>query len=184
MTKLIAVAEKSRVRVHTFAEGMLARLAHDLELLCGGLSGSATRAADGAAEGSLTFPLSAIELSGTLKGGRLDPRGLSASDRGDVLAKMRRDVFHVTGGDAAVRVEAHVESSRARVRLLPPNGRAVERSTSVRVEPEGGGVRVSGVLTVSLSELGSRPVKGPMNAFRVKDDVEVLFEVVFTPEGG
>src|SRR5690606_11695914 len=94
VTKLTLDTEKSRVRIHTFAEGMFARLAHDLELSCGRLSGSAERTDEGVGAGSLTVPLAGIRVSGTLKGGRLDPRGLSASDRDDVLTKMRKDVFH------------------------------------------------------------------------------------------
>jgi hypothetical protein len=38
----------------------------------------------------------------------------------------------------------------------------------------------SGALTIAISSIGGATVKGPMNAFRVKDDVEVLFDVVFT----
>jgi len=50
----------------------------------------------------------------------------------------------------------------------------------VRLEPKGDtGTRVTGTFDVSLSAIGSDPVKGPMNAFRVKDSVEVLFELVF-----
>jgi hypothetical protein len=37
--------------------------------------------------------------------------------------------------------------------------------------------RVSGRLELSIAGLGGGTVKGPMNAFRVKDTVEVLFDL-------
>ncbi|MBX3215052.1 MAG: hypothetical protein KF850_23660 [Labilithrix sp.] len=179
MTKLVLDPERSRVRIRTFAEGLFSRLAHDLELVCRRISGSAERA--GAEQGSaeVEMPIAAIEVAGTLKNGQLDPNGLSPSDRDDCLRKMRSDVFHAAA-DAVVRVEATVEAGKARVRIVPPQGRTVERPVPVRLEPAGdGSTRVAGTFDMSLSALGSDPVKGPMNAFRVKDSVEVSFELVF-----
>lgn len=181
MTKLVLDPDKSRVRLHTFAEGLFARLAHDLELECRGISGTAERAEGDAGSATLEAPIARIEVSGTLEKGRVDPRGLSPSDRDDVLGKMKKDVFHVA--DGVVRVEAKLESGRASVRVVPPKGRAVERSIPVRLEPAGGATRVSGTLPLSLSAIGSDTVKGPMNAFRVKDTIEVHFDVVFVPGG-
>ncbi len=181
MTKLVLDPAKSRIRLHTFAEGLLARLAHDLELECRGISGTAERAEGDSGSATLEAPIGGIEVNGTLEKGRVDPRGLSASDRSDVLGKMKRDVFHVEEG--VVRVEAKLEAGRASVRVVPPRGRAVEQSVSVRVELDGGATRVSGMLPLSLSAIGSDTVKGPMNAFRVKDTIEVHFDVVFVPGG-
>jgi len=179
--KLAVDPEKSRVRIRTFAEGLFSRLAHDLELVCHGVEGTAERVSAEKASVNLEVPIANIEIAGTLKHGRVDPSGLSPSDRDDALRKMRREVFHAKdGAPAAVRVEATLEDDKARVRVVPPNGRAVERSVPVRIEPEReGGARASGTFDLSLDAIGSDPVKGPMNAFRVKDSVEVLFDVVF-----
>jgi hypothetical protein len=49
------------------------------------------------------------------------------------------------------------------------------------LHPDGNGVRAAGKLEVSLYAIGSDVVKGPMNAFRVKDRVLVTFDVVFAP---
>ena len=189
MTKLAVDPEKSGVRIRTFAQGLLSRLAHDLELVCRGIEGTAERPSGAQSErgsAELVVPIAKIDVAGTLKNGRVDPAGLSPSDREDVLRKMRREVFHADdGATSVVRIEATLETGKetgkARVRVVPPNGRAVERSVSVRLEPEGEtGARVSGSFELSLDAIGSDPVKGPMNAFRVKDSVEVLFDVVFT----
>jgi hypothetical protein len=174
---------KSRARIRTFAQGLLARLAHDLELTCHGLTGKGDQTAAESGTASLEIPIAKIEVAGTLKGERVDPNGLSPSDRADCLEKMVRDVFHTRASDGdVVRVEASLEAHGARVRITPPRGRAVERTVALRIAREGEGTRVTGRFDLSLEALGSDPVKGPMNAFRVKDQVEVLFDVVFAPK--
>ena len=93
---------------------------------------------------------------------------------------MRREVFHARGKDDAVTIEASLEDGRARVRVIPPNGSTVERMIPLRpVSEADGAVRVSGSLDISLGAIGSDAVKGPMNAFRVKDRVEVIFALIF-----
>ena len=178
--KLVLVADRSHVKIHTFAEGLFSRLAHDLELGCKGLSGSAERTDDLRGSASIDVPIRRIDVNGTLKHGRVDLSGLSSSERADVLEKMRREVFHTN--DGTVHVEATlVSESTARVSVTPPKGRKVERSVSVKVASEDGDVRVSGALEVSLTAIGGGTVKGPMNAFRVKDGVAIHFDVVFVP---
>jgi hypothetical protein len=175
-------ASRSRVRIQTFAEGLLARLAHDLELVCGELSGTATTASDGGkttGTASVAAPLRGIVMAGVLgRDGRVDPRGLSPSDQRDVIAKMQHDVFH-GGPDAVVRVEAHHDGGSARIRVIPPNGKAVETVVRPDVELKGDDVHAKGTFEISLAAIGSDAVKGPMGAFRVKDRVKIIFDVWF-----
>jgi hypothetical protein len=185
VTDLALDNSRSHVRLQTFAEGLLARLAHDLELACGELTGTASRDDGSATKGtaSIDAPVRAIAVSGVLgKDGRVDERGLSASEKSDAATKMQHDVFHARHG-GVVHVEAHLDGASARVRVVPPNGKAVEVVVRTEVRAEGEGVRATGAFDLSLSSLGSDVVKGPMNAFRVKDRVKVLFDVVFAPRG-
>ena len=179
MTDLALDPAASGVRIHTFAEGLFARLAHDLELVCGSLSGSASRATKSAV---IEAPLAAIEVVGVLRDGRVDDRALSAGERRDIVEKMRREVFHVRPealADARVRVEATPEA----LRLLLPSGAAIAIPLALAARPElrdeGATLCASGSFEVSLSAIGSDVVKGPMNAFRVKDRVVVVYDVVF-----
>src|SRR5262249_41011437 len=99
---------------------------------------------------------------------------------------------HLSGREnASVRVEAKLlaapspgKTPNATVRVTPPRGRSVEKSVTLSMEEERERetVRVSGRLEISLSSLGASTVKGPMNAFRVRDAVEVRFDLVFRPE--
>lgn len=177
---------RSHVRIHTFAEGLLARLAHDLELVCGGLSGRASQTGEPGAPGgaaSLEAPLRDIAVAGVLgKDGNVDERALSSSDRSDILAKMQKEVFHGAAGEV-LRIEAKLDAGSAKVKLSVPNGRSVEVTMRPEVRAEGGGMRASGTFAISLASIGSDAVKGPMGAFRVKDRVAISFDVVFVPKG-
>lgn len=177
VSDLVLDPDRSRVRIHTYAEGLLARLAHDLELVCGDLTGSGSRTADGGTA-RVEARLGAMTIAGTLHDDRVNESGLSPSDKHDALEKMKKEVFHA-GADARVVVEAALERGTARVKLTPPNGRIFEATAKVDVEGEGDGARAKGSFDVSLAKIGSDPVKGPMGAFRIKDRVVVLFDLVF-----
>lgn len=181
VTKLVLAPSESHVRIRTFAEGLLARLAHDLELVCREPHGAAERTDGDDASGHVDIAIAKIDVNGTLKHGRMDPDGLSASDRADCLAKMRKDVFFVDDrSDAFVRVTATLRGNHAQLRIATPGGAMVERPVTVILETVGEhATRVSGTFDVSLNALGSSPIKGPMNAFRVKDSVEVAFDLLF-----
>ena len=181
MTKLLLDARKSRVRIRAFAEGLFARLAHDLELECRGLTGTAEQAGPGVGGATIEAPIREFAVAGTLKSGRVDPAGLSHEQAQDCLEKMRVHVFHVRRGDGVVRVEATLDGGKGRFRLVFPNGRAVDRLADVRLESSESEVRATGSFGLSLQSIGSDPVKGPMNAFRMKDMIEIAFEAVFVP---
>jgi hypothetical protein len=179
MNKLALDPSRSSLRIHTFAEGLFARLAHDLELACRGVSGTAERSGEAAGRATLEIPISGIEVAGTLRSGRLDPDGLTGGDRANVLAKMRSEVFHSRGPGDVVRATGTLEAGRAQIEVTTPGGRKVARATVVELREEGDRVLVVGEVDLSLRALGSDPVKGPMNAFRMKDEVVVSFELVF-----
>ncbi len=183
MTEHVLDPENSKVRIQTFAEGLLARLAHDLELACNDLSGTATRRDGIAGTANVEVPLRGFSVAGILgKDGALDTRGMSATDQRDCIAKMQHDVFHARP-DGVVRVEGRAEGGSVRVRIVPPNGKAVEIVAKPEITVDGSTLRAKGKLDISLNAIGSDVVKGPMNAFRVKDKVVVLFDLVFMPSG-
>jgi hypothetical protein len=185
VSDLVLDPAQSRVRIQTFAEGLFARLAHDLELVCGQLSGHATRPADGqtsAGSATIEAPLRGFAVGGVIgRDGRVDERGLNPSERHDCLSKMFSEVFH-SPPDGLVLVQLQLDGPSARVRVVPPNGKAVEVVIKPQVRNDGDAVIASGSFELSLTAIGSEVVKGPMGAFRVKDRVTVLFDVRFAPE--
>lgn len=176
--KLVLAADRSHIKIRTFAEGFLSKLAHDLELGCRKISGTAERNGnDGTA--TVDVPIEGIEVNGVLKNGQVDLGSPTGFERKEILSKMRKEVFHARPNDnASVRAFVTVDAGKARVRVVTPSGREVTRE--VRFERKGDTeMRVSGSVSLSLQDIGSDVVKGPMNAFRVKDAVEVVFDVVF-----
>jgi hypothetical protein len=105
---------------------------------------------------------------------------LAQAERRDCIAKMQKDVFH-SGPEGVVRAEARFDAkaSMVRVRVTPPSGKTVEAVVRPEVSTEAETVRAKGQLEISLAAIGSDVVKGPMNAFRVKDKVAITFDVVF-----
>jgi hypothetical protein len=173
----------SRLTVRTRAVGVFARLAHDLELAATDLRLAATL--DGSEWTALvTIPVISIRVAGTLRGERLDPIGLVPRDRADVERRLRDDVLAVrevvVRGKGALDGAGTKGSGELSVDLGSAAGRA-SVSFSVRTLLEGA-YSVTGRSTLSLTELGIRPVKGPLGAFKLKDDVDVLFEITLRPE--
>jgi hypothetical protein len=176
---------RSVVRVHTSADGLLARLAHDLELLCGGITGAAVRGAGDVTKVSLEIPIDSVSVAGVRKkDGTLDERALRPDEQRDLLVKMKADVFHV-GSGAVVRVEADYEAAgEVRVRIVPPRhaGHPITVTRPRVSEQADGSVSAEGKFEISLAKLGSNVVKGPMGAFRVSDLVTLLYALVFVPD--
>ncbi|MFO0755158.1 MAG: hypothetical protein U0359_01600 [Byssovorax sp.] len=168
----------SRLLVHTRAEGLLARLAHDLELSSKEISGTASLDGD-AWTAELDVPVRSLTVEGVLRGDVVDHAALSGGDREQILSKMREDVFGTT-----TNVEARAQGSRRdRGEAIIACGRASMRAPitlSVKGR-EGGALHASGSFEVSIKALGGKPVKGPLGAFAVKDRVTIRFALTLIP---
>ena len=177
MTDFVLDRTRSQIHIRTFAEGLMARLAHDLDLVATDVQGTAT-STEGEASAHLEIALAGLAVAGVLgKDGIVDTRVLSPGDQWAILEKMHADVFRVAPGGVVI-VDAAQQGTRAMARLQFPNGRTVEAPVQLqRPEAE----RVVGEVALSLEAIGAVPVKGPMNAFRVKDRVIVAFDLVFVP---
>jgi hypothetical protein len=182
-------AERSRIAVYTFAEGLLSALAHDLELVAGDVTGEANETAEGTVA-EVRVRVASLRATGVMKRGKLDVSVLSASDRDAIDRQVREDVL--PGGDVVARATSGGQGSRVAIEVR--SARGVDRVTCDLAltkeegdDDEGGArravraVRAKGRAEVSLSALGSPPVKGPMGAFRVKDRVRVELDLLFTP---
>jgi hypothetical protein len=176
---LIIDSANSKLSIRTRATGMLARLAHDIELAAADIRGQAVRNDEGFS-GELVVPVSGLRVVGQLHGDRLDPAGISNSDRLEIERKIREEVFlgtkeiHLRGrGTAWNRADVTVETTRGKMSV----------PISIRGSEADGRVRISGRTELSLAALGVREIKGPVGAFKVKDAVEVLFEIILRPAG-
>src|SRR5262249_40421369 len=80
---LVVETSSSRLAVRTRATGLLARLAHDLEIVAETFSGEA-RLDDPSWSAELTIPVWALRVGGVLRDDRVDASVLSASDRAEI----------------------------------------------------------------------------------------------------
>ncbi len=163
----------SRLTIRTRASGLLGRLAHDLELEATGLEGVVRRDGD-RFEATLSF--SGLRVVGVVRGGRVEQSVLSAGDRAEIEARIERDVL-----PRAQRVQVSVQGSL-------PHGdaevRARGRAARVRVDVRAEGAaqhEVIGAARLALSALGVPPIKGPLGAFHVADDVDVELRATLRP---
>jgi hypothetical protein len=179
-SNLILDKTSSRLVLRTRTSGILARFAHDLEIVATELSLRA--APDGEAwSAELSIPVASLRVAGVLKGGdNLDTGVLSASDQADIEQRIRTEVL---AGGPEVRAQAS-GASRDRGEAVVSIGSKSARfplSQSVAAE-EGGRVRVTGRCDLSLKGLGIGEVKGPLGAFKVSDTVEIVYTFVLVPE--
>jgi hypothetical protein len=96
-------AKASTLVVRTRTAGLLGRLAHDLEIAAGELTGRATTD-DEAWTAELTVPVQSLRVVGVLHGDRVDETTLSASDRAEIERRIREEVFA-----GASEAKAHAE---------------------------------------------------------------------------
>jgi hypothetical protein len=178
VTELRLDPAASRLLVRTRAAGLFARLAHDLEFQASQISGHArVEGRDWTAE--LTIPVMGLVVTGTLRDEALDPAGLSPSDRQEVEQKTREQILRGTRevlvrawGSALDRAEAHVELASGRAQVAAP--------LTTR-ELAGGALEVSGACWMSLRSVGVAEVKGPLNAFKIRDEIEIRFAITLRP---
>jgi hypothetical protein len=175
MQSLLVDRGGATLTVRTRAEGLLARLAHDLELSSADLGGAATL--DGESwTADLSVPVASLRVVGALHGDELDRAALSASDRAQIEQKMREDVFF--GGAAIITAAARGASRTTGEATISIASRSQRVPVTLSAAPSiDGATRVTGRLTLSLDRLGAKPIKGPLGAFRVKDAVEVSFTI-------
>jgi hypothetical protein len=163
---------RSKIAVYTFAEGLLSRLAHDLEI--------AANDASGEAQGdtcTLHIPVRALAVVGAVKRGQVDRGVLSASDRESIERQIQGEVLR----GAEITARGTREGGTARIAVTAPTGRA-EVTCPIDVSTSEREARARGEVELSLRALGIAPVKGPMGAFRLADRVRVTFELTFVAE--
>ena len=176
------------VRVRTYAEGMLAKLAHDLELEWPVASIDVMK--DGAVI-RVQLHADAVRVVGACKGELVEP--LSSSDQSEIRKKLLASIGAVLRSErsgpsqnadisaditltdsALLSTLASRTSTNAKLRIEIPTGHTTaELEVSLRRENDA--THVTGTFPLSLRALGVPEVKGPFGAFRLKDRIDVTF---------
>ncbi len=153
----------SKVTIRTRASGLLAKLAHDLEIAARDFTGHVEL--DGERwTAELAFPVASLRVIGVVRGGQVDRGVLSAGDVAEIERKLRHEVLR----GETVTVRGSGDRRRGELTVTAPRGQ--ERVTvALRTDDRA----VSFVAKLSLARLGVDEVKGPLGAFKVSDEVEV-----------
>lgn len=165
--------EVSSLLVETRATGMLARLAHDLQLRARGLSGTV----DKDEKRTTKVELRGLTVVGVRKNHSVDERTLSPADKDTIEERVRKELF----ASKPLLASATLDRTRCTVELTLGGSVKVRRTFELELRPEGDRWWSRGGFTVSLAELRVGPILGPLGAFRVDDSVEVRVELRWSP---
>lgn len=160
--------DSSRIVVGTRAEGLLSRLAHDLEIEIRPKQG----ARDGPSSAKIEISEADVHVVGAVKKGRVDKAVLSASDIADIEKRIRDDVFR--GRVLTVRGVKTADNIQLSASFAGGPSAAIVCKEHV-VEAD----KATGTATLSLRALGVADQKGPLGAFKVSDAVSLSFELRF-----
>ena len=171
---------ESRIVVHAFAAGLFSAFAHDHTIAARDFDGAAVIDESGAA--SVRFALRAASLGVVDKISDSDRREIEATMRGQVLEteKFPEIVFE------SARVEARANpdgSYRANVAgRLTLHGVTREFSFPVDVSVDAGRLRARGRFPLLQTDYKMTPVSIFGGTVRVKDEVEITFDVAAVKE--
>lgn len=163
------VLQGGTVRVLTFKEGLLSRVAHDLSLRLE----RHRVATDGSRLEADLYPESLV-VEGAIRGGQLDPALLSEADKRDIGVNIREKVLH-TSTHPAIELRADVFRTDGRIELGGPL-RMLGRPVEIRFEVRELDGKWSGEVELVPSHWGIQPFKALLGAIKVQDRVVVRFD--------
>jgi len=163
---MTAELQEVTVSVRTHAEGLLSKLAHDLELRA-----RATQASFDGHKATLAFRVGDLRVQGVLKHGRVDSNVLSPSDVRDIEERILGSLK--AKADDRVTVELEVDGTELRGHITAPCGRTSVRLTTTESAAPSGGRSITASGKLSIAALGAGAVKGPMGSFRLADLVAI-----------
>ena len=162
--------DTGRVRILTFKEGVLSRVAHDLELEV-----ERFEVTDDGGKLAATFFVDSIHVVGAIRDGAIDEGALSAKDKREIESNLRKDVLHAAR-HPEVRFAGALDESGDTLsidgELEMAGQKRPQRVTARNVD---GTVR--GEVTLTPSSWGIRPFKALLGAIRLQDRVVLRFEL-------
>ncbi len=172
MTKLRFDAQRSDIRLRTVAQGLLASVAHDLEIVATGGGGEAETDSGAAA---VRFPLAGLRVVGVVRKGAVDGSVLRPDESAEIERRMREALSGTTDIDVHGTLG---KGGSATLRVRVAQREATCQATLRRTDTDGS-VTLVGAADLSLAALGVAAPKGPLGAFRVGDRVQAILRVVF-----
>ncbi len=177
MTSYSIDQHATRVHVYTFAEGLFAKFAHDLALNTTP-SGSGEPTPEGATL-RLSFDVNDITVIGVRRKEFVDTEVLRFDEKEDIERRIRNEFFPAKGDNHFIDISGELKHGHATFDFATPQGRRTRLVADVKAGIGEDTALVTGLCKLSLSSLGIGPIKGPLGAFKVKDEVHIDFHAVF-----
>jgi hypothetical protein len=187
MKRYVLDGTESQLRVWTYKEGLLSRVAHDLCIQATGVEGSVEVAE---AEGgprrlavTVRFPTKGLRVQGQAKDGRVVP--LKFSDHQEIERNLT--------GDSVLAAQRNPEVSYGGEGTLTDHGAQIDGSLTLagqqrslplraQVREDGDGLRVEGEVRFLQSTFGIKPFRALMGALKLQDGVRVSWSLLLRPE--
>lgn len=170
----------TRVHIYTFAEGLFAKFAHDLALNAVP-SGGGVSTNEGATV-ALSFDVNNITVLGVRRREFVDAEVLRFEEKDEIERRIRTEFFPAKEKNHFIDVEGELKNGRALFTFTTPEGRKTHLAADVKAGIGEETALITGLCKLSLSSLGIGPIKGPLGAFKVKDEVHIDFHAVFRAE--
>lgn len=170
-------AHASRVHIYTFAEGLFAKFAHDLALNAAP-AGKGVSTSEGATV-ALSFDVNDITVLGVRRKEFVDTEVLQLEEKLEIERRIRTEFFPAKEKNHFIDIEGQLKNGRAVFTFTTPQGRKTHLSADVKAGIGEETALITGLCKLSLSSLGIGPIKGPLGAFKVKDEVHIDFHAVF-----
>lgn len=170
------MSDPAVIRVFTFKEGLLSRLAHDLRLTLGCFELELT---DGSVRGR--FELDSLHVDGAVMDGRLDEGALSGGDRAKIEASMREDVLDTVRhprAELSAKLESRGAGGMHLAGTLELAGRTAPVAGALAVAD-----RITGRFEIVPSRWGIKPFKALGGALKIQDRVVVEVDLPAALEG-
>ncbi len=183
MTTLTFAPAASELTVETKAVGMLAKLAHDLSIVANEVDAAAVVSGD-QLEVKVRVPVARLSVRGVRKGGTVDESVLSASDRAEIQRRLREEVIKPAEVVATLTVPASSiaepgKRTAAAKGTVEIGARRASVTGNMALDVTDARATAEGRVRVNMPSLGITPPKGPLGAFKVHEDVEIVVRLVF-----
>jgi polyisoprenoid-binding protein YceI len=161
---------RSSLHAHTYKDGVLSRVAHDLRIAVKRFTVHVN-----GDDVTATFDLTSVSPEGAIVGGRLDPHVLGPKDLKEITNTIETEVLQTTRFREA-RFSASLQRMGAKLGVrgkLDLHGVVREIEFEARLE----GDRLVGEFELRPSEFGIAPYKALLGTLRVRDSVLIVFSI-------
>lgn len=171
--------ESGRLLVKTARTGLGSKAGHDLTIEVTRWHATATVDTANAANSSVTVSVEVDSFEVREGTGGVKP--LTDSDRADIKKTLREKILHTAAHPTISYTSSRVQGSAEAFTVtgdLTITG--VTQPVAMQCRATGG--RVTGTATITQTRWGIRPYSAFFGALKLRDDVEVVFDVALTPE--